>query len=101
MTLPKDFPSDTRLNPHRAPLTVVSVGDVDARVKHPWVNLTLVRVNDSIVSMGALKGDGDWHEHADDDEFFFVVEGQFLIDLEPQADAVTPGKIITLNAREG
>jgi hypothetical protein len=30
-----------------------------------------------------------------------VLEGKFLIDLEPQADGVTPGRVITLGPREG
>jgi mannose-6-phosphate isomerase-like protein (cupin superfamily) len=36
-----------------------------------------------------------------EDEVFFVVEGRFLIDLEPQADGVTAGKVITLAPGEG
>ena len=42
-----------------------------------------------------------WHKHDDDDEFFFVLEGRFLIDLEQGADGVTPGKVVTLGPREG
>ena len=38
-----------------------------------------------------MQGEYHWHEHTDDDEFFFVLEGRFLIDLEPQEDGVTPG----------
>jgi mannose-6-phosphate isomerase-like protein (cupin superfamily) len=48
-----------------------------------------------------MQGESHWHEHADDDEFFFVLEGRFLIDLEPQSDGATPGRVITLGPREG
>ena len=44
---------------------------------------------------------GAWHEHTEDDEFFFVLEGRFLIDLEPQADGLTPGRVVALGPREG
>ena len=101
MTNPKDFPYDTRLNVLYEPLKVVSVDNVLSWVEHPWFNQTLVRVNESVVRMGVLKGEYHWHEHDDDDEFFFVLEGNFLIDLEPQADGVTPGKVVTLGPREG
>ncbi len=29
------------------------------------------------------------------------VRGRFLIDLEPQSDGVTPGRVVTLGPREG
>jgi len=48
-----------------------------------------------------MQGEYHWHEHTDDDEFFFVLDGTFLIDLEPQTDGVTPGRVISLGPREG
>jgi mannose-6-phosphate isomerase-like protein (cupin superfamily) len=30
-----------------------------------------------------------------------VIDGRFLIDLEPEADGVTPGRVIDLGPREG
>ncbi len=29
-----------------------------------------------------MQGEYHWHKHTDDDEFFYVVEGRLLIDLE-------------------
>jgi mannose-6-phosphate isomerase-like protein (cupin superfamily) len=48
-----------------------------------------------------MQGEYHWHEHAADDELFFVIEGRFLIDLEPQADGMTPGRVVTLLPRQG
>jgi len=101
MTNPKDFPYDTRLNVLYESLDVVSVDDIAATVTHPWFNQTLVRVNESVVRMAVVKGEYHWHEHDTEDEFFFVLEGKFLIDLEPQPDGVTPGRVVTLQPREG
>jgi mannose-6-phosphate isomerase-like protein (cupin superfamily) len=39
-------------------------------------------VNDSVVRLGIVQGEYHWHKHDDEDEFFYVVDGQFLIDLE-------------------
>ena len=98
---PQDFPYDTRLNVLYPQLAHIDVNAVVDSVTHPWFNQTLARVNDSVVRLGVMKGEYHWHEHAEDDEFFFVLEGKFLIDLEPQADGVTPGRVITLGPREG
>jgi mannose-6-phosphate isomerase-like protein (cupin superfamily) len=54
---------------------------VDA-ARHPWYNLTLCRVNDSVVRLGVIRGEYHWHKHEKEDEFFYVVEGRLLIDLE-------------------
>jgi mannose-6-phosphate isomerase-like protein (cupin superfamily) len=46
-----------------------------------WYNQTLCRVNDSVVRLGVMQGEYHWHKHDADDEFFFVLEGHFIIDL--------------------
>ena len=95
------FPYETHLNVLFGPLEKLSLDPLIAAVRHEWFNQTLVRVNESVVRFGVLQGEYHWHSHTDDDEFFFVLEGRFLIDLEPEADGVTPGKVITLGPREG
>jgi len=48
----------------------------------PWFNQTLTTVNDAVVRLGVIEGDFHWHRHDDQDEFFLVLEGRLLIDLE-------------------
>jgi mannose-6-phosphate isomerase-like protein (cupin superfamily) len=48
----------------------------------PWFNQTLTTVNDAVVRLGIIEGEFHWHKHDDQDEFFLVLEGQLLIDLE-------------------
>ena len=50
-----------------------------------WSNQTLCEVNDSVIRLGILEGEFHWHKHDQEDEFFFVLEGQFLIDLEEKS----------------
>ena len=66
-----------------------------------WYNQTLCRVNDSVVRLGVMQGAYHWHQHERDDEFFFVLAGRFLIDLEPAADGEPPGRVVELGPREG
>jgi mannose-6-phosphate isomerase-like protein (cupin superfamily) len=47
-----------------------------------WYNQTLCKVNDSVVRLAVIQGEYHWHEHKEIDEFFFVLDGHFLIDLE-------------------
>ena len=32
--------------------------------------------------LGIIEGDFHWHKHDDQDEFFLVLEGRLLIDIE-------------------
>src|SRR3954447_11772990 len=64
--------------------------DIPAEIAahEPWFNQTLTTVNDSVVRLGIIEGDFHWHKHETEDEFFLVLEGQLLIDLEDR-DTVT------------
>lgn len=95
------FPYDTRLDVLYPPLTHIDLDALVAQVTHPWYNQTLTRVNESVIRVGVMQGEYHWHHHASDDEFFFVLSGRFLIDLEPAADGVTPGRVIELLPRQG
>jgi len=53
-----------------------------ARTVTPWFNQTLAKVNDSVVRIGVIDGEFHWHKHDNEDEFFLVMEGKLLIDLE-------------------
>ncbi|HEU4351355.1 MAG TPA: cupin domain-containing protein [Burkholderiales bacterium] len=76
-----------------APLQLIDVDALAAQTKEPWFNQTLCQVNDSVVRVGVLQGEFHWHKHDREDEFFYVVEGRFLIDLE--------GRTVELAPRQG
>lgn len=95
------FPYAIHLDVLVPALEKIELDPLVARVRDAWYNQTLVRVNDSVVRVGVIKGEYHWHHHDNDDEFFFVISGRLLIDLDPQGDGVTPGRVIELRAREG
>ena len=92
MSETQDYPYETHLNLRFAQNEVVDVKALVAAVQHPWYNQTLCQVNDSVVRVGVVKGEYHWHKHDEDDEFFYVVEGKLLIDLESETVELTPGK---------
>lgn len=90
MSDPQDFPYTTRLDVRFAPMEVVDVQAVADAVTDQWFNQTLCKVNDSVVRMGLMQGEYHWHKHDDLDEFFYVIEGLFLIDLEDRTVSLKP-----------
>ena len=93
MTNVEGFPYETRLNILHQPLEIVDERALADACQHKWYNQTLCRVNGSVVRLGVVQGEYHWHKHDDDDEFFYVVEGKLLIDLE--------GRTIELGPRQG
>ncbi|HSR91816.1 MAG TPA: hypothetical protein VLK88_10965 [Gemmatimonadales bacterium] len=90
MTDQATHPYDTRLNVLFPQLAVIDVPKLVSEVTHPWFNQTLCQVNESVVRLGVVKGEYHWHKHDDLDEFFYVVEGRFIIDMEDQSVELTP-----------
>ena len=90
MSDPQTFPYETRLNVQYQPLEIVEEKALADACAYKWYNQTLCQVNDSVVRLGVMQGEYHWHKHDDDDEFFYVVEGQLLIDLENRTVALTP-----------
>jgi mannose-6-phosphate isomerase-like protein (cupin superfamily) len=86
------FDYDTRLDIKYAAGEVVDVPALVAAVTHPWFNQTLCKVNESVVRLGVVQGEYHWHKHDDEDEFFQVVSGRFLIDLEDRTVDLQPGQ---------
>jgi len=95
------YPYATHVNVLFGALEKIELDPLVSAVRDQWYNQTLARVNDSVVRLGVMQGEYHWHRHEDDDEFFYVVEGRFLIDLEPAADGTTPGRVVELTPRQG
>jgi len=93
MTETKSFPYETRLNLLHGPLEVIDEKALSDANTFPWYNQTLCQVNGSVVRVGVVEGEYHWHKHDADDEFFYVVEGKLLIDLE--------GRTVELGPRQG
>jgi len=88
----KTYPYVTHLNVLYPPMEVVDVPALVAACTDRWYNQTLCRVNESVVRLGVIQGDYHWHKHDDEDEFFYVVEGKFLIDLDGRTVELEPGQ---------
>lgn len=77
-----EYPYVTHMNVLFDSLELIDVQRLADDCSDSWYNQTLCAVNDSVVRLGVLEGEYHWHQHDDEDEFFYVVEGRLLIDLE-------------------
>jgi len=84
------YPYETRLNIQFSPLQLIDVQALADACTYRWFNQTLCQVNDSVVRLGVVQGEYHWHQHTDEDEFFYVLDGRFLIDLEDRTVELAP-----------
>jgi mannose-6-phosphate isomerase-like protein (cupin superfamily) len=86
----EDFPYETRLNLLHEPLEVIDEKALSNACTYKWFNQTLCPVNESVVRLGVVEGEYHWHKHDNDDEFFYVIEGELFIDLEYRTIGLLP-----------
>jgi mannose-6-phosphate isomerase-like protein (cupin superfamily) len=96
MNMEKQFNYVTRLDVKFEHLQKMDISEMVRNCSDKWFNQTLTRVNESVVRLGIVEGEYHWHKHDHDDEFFFVLEGQFLIDLEDRTIELNPNQGVTI-----
>ncbi|NVM35262.1 MAG: cupin domain-containing protein [Candidatus Lokiarchaeota archaeon] len=87
------FSIDLDLEIKYQPLEIVDIPQLIEECTSKWQNLSLCNVNDSVIRLAVLEGEFYWHNHEKEDEFFFVIEGILLIDLED--------KVVELKSNQG
>jgi len=88
MTDPSEYVIHTDIK--YGPLEKIDVADIERLNPHDWFNQTLCQVNDSVVRLGVFKGEFHWHKHDHEDEWFYVLEGRLLVDLEDRTVELGP-----------
>ncbi|MBN8568383.1 MAG: cupin domain-containing protein [Ignavibacteria bacterium] len=78
-------------------LQTIDVGNIVKENNEKWINHTLTKVNESLVRLAIIEGEFHWHKHDNEDEFFFVLEGKLLMDIEENGERRT----VELNPMQG
>ena len=87
----------TKLDIKYKPLEQIDIPEIVKECTDKWFNQTLTKVNDSVVRVGIVEGEYHWHKHDNDDEFFLVLEGQLLVDVEESTIELNPNQGVTIS----
>ncbi len=93
----ENYPYVTNLDIKFGHFERIDIPTIVQNCRDKWFNQTLTKVNDSVVRIGIVQGEYHWHKHDNDDEFFFVLEGQLLIDLEGRTIELGPNQGVTIS----
>ncbi len=61
-----------------------------------WQPRIVAELNGQQVKVAKLKGEFDWHSHADEDELFWVLLGELTIRLEQETLRLRPGDMCVI-----
>lgn len=78
------------------PLKIIDIPNLIEECDKKWQNMSLCTVNDSVIRLAVIEGEFHWHKHDKEDEFFFVIEGLLLIDLEENVVELRPKQGFTI-----
>ena len=65
-------------------------------VSEHWSPRVIARVNDQYVKIAKIKGTLAWHAHDEEDELFYVVKGEMLMELEDRVVPLKEGDILVI-----
>jgi mannose-6-phosphate isomerase-like protein (cupin superfamily) len=71
----------------------INFGEKFARFHEQWQPKVIAEMNDIQFKLVRVQGDFVWHDHADSDETFIVVEGELRIDFRDGAVHIGSGEM--------
>jgi mannose-6-phosphate isomerase-like protein (cupin superfamily) len=78
-------------------LEKIDIDPIISSNREKWFNQTLTKINDSVVRIGIVEGEFHWHEHDNDDEFFFVLDGKLFVDLADRTIELKTNQGVTIS----
>ena len=77
-------------------MDVVNINAMPARFAEHWSPRKIAQVNDYDVRIVKVQGEFTWHQHADTDEFFLVLDGQLTIQMRDRNVVLAQGELFVV-----
>ena len=74
----------------------IDVAEKLASFEEPWVPKVVAELNGQYVKVVKTEGEYVWHHHDDEDEMFYVVDGELEIHLREGVVTLTPGQFLVV-----
>jgi mannose-6-phosphate isomerase-like protein (cupin superfamily) len=78
------------------PYKAINFAEKLGLIREQWQPRVVAEMNDYQFKLVKLQGDFVWHQHADTDETFVVIEGALRIDFRDGAVRVGPGEMFVV-----
>ena len=79
-------------------MTSINLAEKFQQFESTWTPHVVAELNGQQVKLAKLEGEFVWHDHADEDEMFWVVEGQLRIEMRDGSVTLRPGELFVVPA---
>ena len=77
-------------------VTKINLADKLGRFTDHWSPKIVADLNDNHVKLVKVQGEFVWHQHADEDELFLVLQGELTIELRDGQVTLGPGELVVI-----
>ena len=77
-------------------VTKINLADKLGRFTDQWSPKIVADLNDNHVKLVKVQGEFVWHQHADEDELFLVLQGELTIELRDGQVTLGPGELVVI-----
>ena len=74
----------------------ITLADKFSLFREHWSPKIIAELNGQHVKIAKILGEFDWHQHPDEDELFWVVQGELEIHLRDEVVHLGPGEIFVV-----
>ncbi len=64
----------------------VNIVEKSKEIQKPWSPIEILRVNNQVVRLALFEGEYHWHKHEKEDELFYVLSGNIIIQQKGHPD---------------
>lgn len=61
-----------------------------------WSPKVIAELNGQHVKLAKVEGEFVWHSHEDEDEMFYIIKGQLIIEFRDRTEELGPGDMIVV-----
>lgn len=61
-----------------------------------WSPKIISELNGQHVKLAKIKGEFIWHEHKEEDELFYILKGQLIMEFRDRKETINQGEIIVV-----
>jgi mannose-6-phosphate isomerase-like protein (cupin superfamily) len=77
-------------------MTAINLQQKLTLIDEQWSPKVVAQMNDCQFKLAKIEGDFVWHSHADTDEAFFVVKGEFTMEYRDKSVLVKEGELVVI-----
>ena len=77
-------------------MNVINLDQKFSLFQDQWAPKVVAELNGQEVKLAKVEGEFVWHDHEDEDELFFVVKGELIIEFRDRTEVIKAGEMIVV-----